>query len=70
MRYVQEQFYLRSPEEMAALFAEVPDAVRNSMEIAAKCNVEIEFGKLNYPVFHPPEGHTRKAICGSFGGRI
>ena len=66
MRYVQEQFYLRSPEEMAALFAEVPDAVRNSMEIAAKCNVEIEFGKLNYPVFHPPEGHTREGYLRKF----
>ena len=66
MRYVKEQFYLRSPEEMAALFAEVPDAVRNSMEIAAKCNVEIEFGKLNYPVFHPPEGHTREGYLRKF----
>ena len=66
MRYVQEQFYLRSPEEMAALFAEVPDAVRNSMEIAAKCNLEIEFGKLNYPVFHPPEGHTREGYLRKF----
>ena len=66
MRYVQEQFYLRSPEEMAALFAEVPDAVRNSMEIAAKCNVEIEFGKLNYPVFNPPEGHTREGYLRKF----
>ncbi|HIM68323.1 MAG TPA: DNA polymerase III subunit alpha [Verrucomicrobia bacterium] len=66
MRYVQEQFYLRSAEEMAALFAEVPDAVRNSMEIAAKCNVEIEFGKLNYPVFHPPEGHTREGYLRKF----
>ncbi|MEE2947381.1 MAG: DNA polymerase III subunit alpha [Verrucomicrobiota bacterium] len=66
MRYVQEQFYLRSPEEMTALFAEVPNAVRNSMEIAAKCNVEIEFGKLNYPVFHPPEGHTREGYLRQF----
>ena len=66
MRYVQEQFYLRSPEEMVALFAEVPDAVRNSMEIAAKCNVEIEFGKLNYPVFHPPEGHPREGYLRQF----
>jgi DNA polymerase-3 subunit alpha len=66
MRYVQEQFYLRSPEEMAALFAEVPDAVSNSMEIAEKCNVEIEFGKLNYPVFHPPEGHTREGYLRQF----
>ena len=66
MRYVQEQFYLRSADEMAALFTEVPDAVRNSMEIAAKCNVEIEFGKLNYPVFNPPQGHTREGYLRQF----
>ena len=52
MRYVQEQFYLRSAEEMAALFSEVPEAVSNSLAIAEKCDVEIEFGKLNYPVFN------------------
>lgn len=60
MRYVQNQFYLRSAEEMQVLFAEVPDAVRNTLEIAEQCNVEIEFGKLHYPVFAPPEHFTRE----------
>ena len=60
MRYVPEQFYLRSAEEMAALFSEVPEAVRNTLEVAEKCNVEIEFNKLHYPVFHPPEHFTRE----------
>ncbi len=56
MRYAREQFYLRSEEEMKALFAEVPEAVVNTMEVAEKCNVEIQFGKLYYPVFQvPPE---------------
>src|SRR5204863_1997564 len=43
MRYVPEQFYLRSADEMKALFSEVPDAVENTLEIADKCNLEIEF---------------------------
>ena len=60
MKYVPEQFFLRSAQEMAALFAEVPEAVRNTLEVAEKCNVEIEFGKLHYPVFHPPEHFTRE----------
>src|SRR6266542_4286102 len=60
MRYVPEQFYLRSAEEMKALFSEVPDAVKNTLEVAEKCNLEIEFGKLHYPVFHPPEHFTRE----------
>jgi DNA polymerase-3 subunit alpha len=60
MRYVSEQFYIRSAEEMKALFSEVPDAVQNTLEVAEKCNLEIEFGKLHYPVFHPPEHFTRE----------
>src|SRR3954471_13235026 len=42
--YVAEQFYLRSAEEMKARFAEVPEAVLNTREVADKCNLEIEFG--------------------------
>ncbi len=60
LRYADQQFYLRSAEEMKARFAEVPEAVQNTLEIAEKCNLEIEFGKLHYPVFHPPEPFTRE----------
>ena len=60
MRYVPEQFFLRSAEEMQALFAEVPEAVSNTLEVAEKCNLELEFGKLHYPVFAPPEHFTRE----------
>src|SRR5690242_11862931 len=60
MRYQEEQFYLRSAQEMKARFAEVPEAVENTLEVAEKCNLEIEFGKLHYPVFAPPEHFTRE----------
>ncbi|MDB6020686.1 MAG: dnaE [Pedosphaera sp.] len=60
MTYVAEQFYLRSAEEMKARFSEIPEAVTNTLEVAEKCNLEIEFGKLHYPVFHPPEHFTRE----------
>ena len=60
MRYVPEQFYLRDADEMAALFSEVPEAVRNTLAVAEQCNVEIELGKLHYPVFEPPEMFTRE----------
>jgi DNA polymerase-3 subunit alpha len=60
LRYAEQQFYLRSAEEMKARFAEVPEAVQNTLEVAEKCNVEIEFDKLHYPVFHPPEHFTRE----------
>jgi DNA polymerase-3 subunit alpha len=62
MRYEPEQFYLRTAEEMKARFAEVPEAVKNTLEVAEKCNLEIEFGKLHYPVFHPPEHFTREGL--------
>jgi len=58
--YPKEQFYLRSEEEMRARFAEVPEALKHTVEIAEKCNLEIEFGNLHYPVFHPPEHFTRE----------
>jgi len=62
--YVPEQFFLRSAEEMKARFAEVPEAVLNTMEVTEKCNLEIKFPKatqdLHYPVFHPPEHFTRE----------
>ena len=51
--YVPEQFFLRSAEEMKARFAEVPEAVLNTMEIAEKCNLEIKFPKDTH------ELHTR-----------
>src|SRR6058998_3177244 len=41
MKYVPEQFYLRSEEEMQNLFAEIPEAVANTREVEEKCNVEI-----------------------------
>src|SRR4029079_17228926 len=58
--YVPGPFYLRPAQEMRGRFAEVPEALKHTGEIAEKCNVEIEFGKLHYPVFHPPEHFTRE----------
>ncbi len=60
MRYADQQFYLRSAEEMKARFAEAPEAILNTVEVAEKCNLKIEFNKLHYPVFHPPEHYTRE----------
>src|SRR5450432_361416 len=45
---------------MKARFAETPEAVKNTLEVAEKCNLEIEFNKLHFPVFHPPEHFTRE----------
>jgi DNA polymerase-3 subunit alpha len=60
MKYVEQQFYLRSADEMKALFAEIPEAVKNTLEVAEKCNVTFDFKTLHYPVFVPPEHVTRE----------
>lgn len=67
--YVPEQFYLRSEEEMRARFAEVPEAVTNTREVADKCNLTIEFGKLHYPVFTPKPEEV-EAVTGKFAKTV
>ncbi|MCB1922232.1 MAG: DNA polymerase III subunit alpha [Gammaproteobacteria bacterium] len=52
------QQYLRSPQEMATLFADLPEALANSVEIAKRCNLEITLGKNFLPDFPIPDGMT------------
>jgi DNA polymerase-3 subunit alpha len=56
-RYSEEQ-YLKSAEEMTALFAEIPQALANTVEIAKRCNVTIQLGKPFLPAFPVPPGMT------------
>jgi DNA polymerase III subunit alpha len=55
--YSAEQ-YLRTPEEMAELFSDIPEALENSVEIAKRCNLELTLGKSHLPDFPIPEGKT------------
>ena len=50
--------YLKSPEEMARLFRDMPEAIRMTGEIAEKCNLELDIGKLHFPRFDVPEGES------------
>ena len=61
MRYEGGQFYLKSEEEMAELFKYAPDAVENTHKIAARCNVEIEFGVTKLPAFDVPEEYGKNS---------
>ena len=56
-RYSEEQ-YLKSPQEMAALFADLPEALANTVEIAKRCNLELSLGKAFLPDFPVPDGLT------------
>ena len=50
--------YLKSPEEMAELFADVPEALENTVELAKRCNLELALGTYFLPQFPVPDGHT------------
>ncbi len=51
MRHSVHEFYIKSPEQMAELFADMPEAITNTQEIADKCNLEIKLGDPTPPNF-------------------
>jgi len=61
MRMGSDDFYLRSPEEMATLFAEYPDAIANSVRIAERCNFCILSNGYHLPPFEVPEEYTAES---------
>ena len=58
MRYEGGQYYVKSPEEMKALFPYASQALENTQKIADRCHVEIEFGKTKLPQYDVPDGKT------------
>ncbi|ROU07080.1 DNA polymerase III subunit alpha [Lysobacter enzymogenes] len=57
-REYSEEQYLKTSEEMAALFADVPDAIDNALALATRCNVELKLGEYALPAFPTPSDHT------------
>ncbi len=51
LRHSVHEFFLKSPEEMAALYADIPEALQNTLEIADKCNLELDLGNPTPPNF-------------------
>ncbi len=62
MSFDTNEFYLKSSEEMADSFAEWPEAVPSTLEIAERCNAEIELGKLLLPRYPTPDGEEPEAM--------
>lgn len=58
LRYEGGQYFVKSEEEMRALFPYAPQAIENTQKIADRCHVEIEFHNLKLPKFDVPEGYT------------
>ncbi|MDO9303026.1 MAG: DNA polymerase III subunit alpha [Anaerolineales bacterium] len=67
MKMSDDSYYLRSPLEMSKIFAEVPDALSNTLLIAERCNVDLSFKGYHLPEFVVPEGYTPdsylRALC-------
>ena len=60
MRFANDQFYLKSEEEMRKIFASMPEVIDNTQIVADACNVEFEFGQYHLPEFIAPDGKSNK----------
>ena len=61
MRYQSDDYYLKSPEEMCALFPDLPDAADNTLKIADRCNVTFEFNRMKLPHYALPSNFSNAA---------
>lgn len=60
MRFPNDEFYLKSEEEMRKIFASVPEAIDNTQLVADACNMEFEFGQYHLPEFISPDGKSNE----------
>ncbi len=67
------ELFLKPPQEMTALFSDLPQAIRNTRQIAERCEVSLDFSKQQLPSFPVPRGHTPlsylRALCEEGFGR-
>lgn len=56
MKMSDQTYYLRSPEEMREIFAEIPEALTNTLRVAEMCSLTLELGRQRLPRFEPPPG--------------
>ncbi|MBI2206969.1 MAG: DNA polymerase III subunit alpha [Candidatus Rokubacteria bacterium] len=57
-KFSTEEFYLKSAEEMAEVFREIPAACTNTLAVAERCNLTLEFGRFHLPRYAVPDGST------------
>lgn len=58
LKFGTSEFYVKSPQEMASLFRDYPEAIANTLEVASRCNLNLEFGRVQLPAPDLPEGKT------------
>lgn len=61
LKFPNDQFYMKSGDEMAELFSHIPGALENTLAIANRCNVVFNFDEHHLPHFDVPEGETSKS---------
>ncbi len=61
-KFSSDEFYFKSPAEMKECFRHTPEAIAATVEIAARCNLEIKFGDYHLPVFPVSEGETQDSM--------
>ncbi|MEW6219336.1 MAG: DNA polymerase III subunit alpha [Thermodesulfobacteriota bacterium] len=61
-RFSTDQLYFKSPAEMIALFADCPEAIAATREIAERCHLELSFGQHHFPIFPVPEGESLESV--------
>ncbi|ADL07630.1 DNA polymerase III subunit alpha [Thermosediminibacter oceani] len=59
LKFNSAELYLKSQEEMWRLFSHIPEALENTVMIAQRCNVELDFGRIHLPHFEVPQGFTQ-----------
>jgi len=57
-RFSTQEFYIKSAEEMARVFAELPEACQNTLAVAERCNLTLDFNQFHLPRYLVPDGHT------------
>ena len=60
VRHTVDEFYFKTPQEMKTLFKDLPQAISNTVKIAERCNLEMDFTKTHVPQFDPPKGKTQE----------
>ncbi len=55
MKFSTDEFYFKSPQEMIELFSYAPEAIKNTVEIAERCNLKIIFDEIRFPKFQAPK---------------
>ncbi|HSP96304.1 MAG TPA: DNA polymerase III subunit alpha [Candidatus Dormibacteraeota bacterium] len=57
-RFGTDQLYVKGPEEMLAAFPQHDEAIRNTLDVVRRCDLEMQFGRYQFPVYQVPKGST------------